>query len=152
LDSRDKRLDIESSAFDIIVYDKKGESYRQVNKIEWPEITETIYSIDLLNANRSTYVKAKLLITRQDESQAVIEHGSLYDRDGTLLYGFYYSELNRIADRWTRRKIPLQSIKKIVLGSTRLMINPETRNLFPPDYRFDPYTGAPLAETALKED
>jgi hypothetical protein len=32
------------------------------------------------------------------------------------------------------------------------MINTKTGTLYPPDYRYDPHTGDPLAETALTED
>jgi hypothetical protein len=48
--------------------------------------------------------------------------------------------------------IPVERVRKLVLGTTRLMVNPTTGTLYPPDYRYDPYTGTPLAETALKEN
>jgi hypothetical protein len=64
----------------------------------------------------------------------------------------YYSEYNRVADRWTDASIPIERVKKLVLGTTQLMINTKTGTLYPPDYRYDPHTGDPLAETALTED
>jgi len=152
LDSTRKRLDIERSAFDIITYEKEGSSFRQVGKMEWPEITRNIYSIDLINFNRSIYSKAKLLLTKQDNSQMVIRYGSLHYTDGTPADNLYYSEYNRVADRWTEVTIPIERIKKLVLGTTQLMINTKTGTLYPPDYRYDPYTGTPLTESALKED
>jgi hypothetical protein len=151
LDSREKRLNIEKSAFDIIVYEKTGDRFRKVRKMQWPEITRSIYAIDLVNANRSTYSKAKLLITRQDGTQEVFQYGSLYRPEGDLVNAFFYSEYNRVAGRWTRQRVPLESVEKLVFGSNRLMVNPETGDLYPPDYRYDPHTGTPLAESALKE-
>ena len=154
LDSRKKLLNIERSAFNIIAYEKMGDSFRQVSKLEWPEITRDIYSIDLINSNRTTYSKAKILLTRQDDSQTEIQYGSLYyfNKDDTLVDTFYCSEYNEIASRWTETMIPIERVKKLVLGTTRLMINSKTGTLYPPDYRYDPHTGTPLVETALKED
>jgi len=152
LDSREKRLNIERSAFDIIVYEKQGDVFKQVRKIAWPDITRNIYAIDLINRSLATYSKAKLLLTRQDGTQTVIQFGSLYDTDGTLLDAFHYSEYNRVAGRWTRQQIPVEDVRKLVLGTNQLMINSKTGKLFPPDYRYDPYTGDPLAESALTED
>jgi hypothetical protein len=147
-DSRKLRLDIERTAFDIIVYEKQGEKLRMVNRMKWPEIAHTIYSIELLNPNRIIYYKDKLLLTMQDGTQSVIEYGSLYyaDKD-TALDRFFLSEYNRIAARWTQITIPVERVRKVVFGTTRLTINPETGTLFPPDYRFDPYTGAPLMDS-----
>jgi hypothetical protein len=152
LDSRKKRLDIERSAFDIIEYKKEGRSFQEVKKIEWSEITRNIYSVDLINSNRLVYSKNKLLLTKQDSTQKVIRYGSLYHADGTPVNDLYYSEYNRVADRWTDVNIPIGRIKKLVLGTTQLMINTKTGTLYPPDYRYDPHTGDPLAETALTED
>jgi hypothetical protein len=152
LDSRKKRLDIERNAFDIIAYEKEGTSFRQVSKIEWSEITSSIYSIDLINFNRGVYSKAKLLLTKQDDTQMVIRYGSLHYRDGTPVDELYYSAYNRVADRWTEMSIPIERIKKLVLGTNQLMINSKTGTLYPPDYRYDPYTGTPLVESQLKED
>lgn len=152
LDSRNKRLNLNRSAFDIIVYEKDERSFRQVRKIEWPEITRNIYSIDLINSNLSTYSKAKLLLTKQDDSQMVIRHGSLHYVNGTPVDKLYYSEFNRMADRWTDVRIPIDRIKRLVLGTTQLMINTNTGTLYPPDYRYDPHTGTPLVESALKEE
>ena len=59
MDSKLRRLNIDRSAFDIIVYKKDGDSFRQVNRLEWPEIARTIYSIDLINSNFATYSKAQ---------------------------------------------------------------------------------------------
>jgi hypothetical protein len=42
--------------------------------------------------------------------------------------------------------------KKVVLGATRLMVNPDNGTLYPSDYRFDPYTGTSLAESAIEAD
>lgn len=153
LDSKSKALNIQRSAFNIVSYSKEGDSFRQVGRLEWPEITRTIYSIDLVNPNRMSYSKAKLLLTRQDDTQSVIKYGSLYHhKDGTLLDEIYFSEYNRIAGRWTDRKIPIEIVKKVVLGTTRLKINTTTGTLYPPDYRYDPRTGALLVESALTED
>lgn len=148
LDSREKRLNIERSAFDIITYEKDGDTFREVTKMTWPQITRDIYSIDLINTNRSTYSKAKLLLTLQDDTQRVIRYGSLYYTDGALVEKFYFSEYNRVAGRWTDMRVPIESVKKLVLGTTQLMVNPKTGTLYPPDYRYDPYTGTPLAESA----
>jgi len=78
LDSKSRTLNIQRSAFNVISYSKKNDSFRQVGLLEWPEITRTIYSIDLVNSKRMSYSKAKLLLTRQDDSQSVIQFGSLY--------------------------------------------------------------------------
>jgi hypothetical protein len=153
LDSKSRTLNIQRSAFNIVSYTKKDDSFRQVGRLEWPEIVRTIYSIDLINAKRMSYSKAKLLLTKQDHSQLVMHYASLYHHeDDTLLDGFHFSEYNRIAGRWTDRKIPIASVKKVVLGTTRLKINSSTGTLYPPDYRYDPYTGEPLQESALMED
>ena len=152
MDSRNKRVNIERSAFDIIEYKKEGRSFQEMRKIEWPEVTRNIYSIDFINSNRLVYSKNKLLLTKQDNTQKVIPYGSLHNPDGTLLDTLYYSEYNRVADRWTDASIPIERVKKLVLGTTQLMINTKTGTLYPPDYRYDPHTGDPLAETALTED
>jgi hypothetical protein len=153
LDSKSRTLNIQRSAFNIVSYSKKGDQFRQVGRLEWPEIAGTIYSIDLVNSKRMSYSKAKLLLTRQNDSQSVIQFGSLYHhKDGTLLDGIHFSEYNRIAGRWTDRKIPIAMVKKVVLGTTRLKVNSSTGTLYPPDYRYDPYTGEPLQESALMED
>jgi len=152
LDSRNKRVNIERSAFDIIEYKKEGRSFQEVKKIEWPEVTRNIYSIDFINSNRLVYSKNKLLLTKQDNTQKVIPYGSLHYPDGTLMDTLYYSEYNRVADRWTDASIPIERVKKLVLGTTQLMINTKTGTLYPPDYRYDPHTGDPLTETALTED
>jgi hypothetical protein len=152
LDSRNKRVNIERSAFDIIEYKKEGRSFQEMRKIEWPEVTRNIYSIDLINSNRLVYSKNKLLLTKQDNTQKVIPYGSLHYPDGTLMDTLYYSEYNKVADRWTDASIPIGRIKKLTFGTTRLMINTKTGTLYPPDYRYDPHTGDPLAETALTED
>jgi hypothetical protein len=152
LDSRNKRVNIERSAFDIIEYKKEGRSFKEVKKIDWSEITRNIYSIDLINSNRLVYSKNKLLLTKQDNTQKVIPYGSLHYPDGTLVDTLYYSEYNRVADRWTDASIPIERVKKLVLGTTQLMINTKTGALYPPDYRYDPHTGDPLVETALTED
>jgi hypothetical protein len=152
LDSRNKRVNIERSAFDIIEYKKEGRSFKEVKKIDWSEITRNIYSIDLINSNRLVYSKNKLLLTKQDNTQKVIPYGSLHYPDGTLVDTLYYSEYNRVADRWTDASIPIERVKKLVLGTTQLMINTKTGTIYPPDYRYDPHTGDPLAETALTED
>jgi len=68
------------------------------------------------------------------------------------LDGFHFSEYNRIADQWTDRKIPIELVKKVVLGTTRLKINSSTGTLYPPDYRYDPHTGERLQDSALMED
>lgn len=151
-ESRRKRLDIDKSAFDIITYEKVGLKFRQVSKMEWPEITRSIYSIDFINYNLSVYSKAKLLLNKQDGTQVVIRYGSLHYTDGSPVDSIYYSEFNRIADRWTLSKIPVERIKKLVLGTNQLMINTSNGKLYPPDYRYDPHTGNPLVKTALKED
>lgn len=152
LDSRKKRLDIERSAFDIIEYNKDGRSFQEVKKIEWPEITRNIYSIDLINSNRLIQSKNKMLLTKQDNTQRVLRFGSLCRADGTPVNNLYYSEYNRVANRWTDVNIPVGRIKKLVFGTTQLMINTKTGTLYPPDYRYDPHTGDPLVETALTED
>jgi hypothetical protein len=151
-DNRKKRLDIERSAFDIITYEKVGLKFQQVSKMEWPEITRSTYSIDLINYNISVYSKAKLLLNNQDSTQVVIRYGSLHYKDGSPVDNLYYSEFNRIADRWTSSKIPIERIKKLVLGTTQLMINTSNGKLYPPDYRYDPYTGNSLVKTAIRED
>lgn len=153
LDSKSRSLNIQRSAFNIVSYSREGDAFRQESRLEWPEITRTIYSIHLVNPNRMSYSKAKLLLTRQDDTQRVIKYGSLYHHnDGTLIDGIYFSEYNRIAGRWTDRKIPIAMVKKVVLGTTRLKINSATGTLYPPDYRYDPHTGEPLQESALMED
>ena len=152
LDSRNKRVNIERSAFDIIEYKKEGRSFQEVKKIEWSEITRNIYSIDLINSNRLVYSKNKLLLTKQDNTQKVIPYGSFHYPDGTLMDTLYYSEYNRVAGRWAEMSIPIERVKKLVLGTTQLMINTKTGTLYPPDYRYDPHTGDPLVETALTED
>jgi hypothetical protein len=152
LDSRNKRVNVERSAFDIIEYKKEGRSFQEVKKIEWPEVTRNIYSIDFINSNRLVYSKNKLLLTKQDNTQKVIPYGSLHYPDGTLMDTLYFSEYNRVADRWTDASIPIERVKKLVLGTTQLMINTKSGTLYPPDYRYDPHTGDPLAETALTED
>lgn len=152
LNSRNKRVNIERSAFDIIEYKKEGRSFQEVKKIEWPEITRNIYSIDFINSNRLIYSKSKLLLTKQDNTQKAVRFGSLYHADGTPVNDIYYSEYNRVADRWTDVNIPIGRIKKLIFGTTRLMINTKTGTLYPPDYRYDPHTGDPLAETAITED
>jgi hypothetical protein len=152
LDSRNMRVNIERSAFDIIEYKKEGRSFQEVKKIEWPEVTRNIYSIDFINSNRLVYSKNKLLLTKQDNTQKVIPYGSLQYPDGTLMDTLYFSEYNRVADRWTDASIPIERVKKLVLGTTQLMINTKSGTLYPPDYRYDPHTGDPLAETALTED
>jgi hypothetical protein len=152
LDSRNMRVNIERSAFDIIEYKKEGRSFQEVKKIEWPEVTRNIYSIDFINSNRLVYSKNKLLLTKQDNTQKVIPYGSLHYPDGTLMDTLYFSEYNRVADRWTDASIPIERVKKLVLGTTQLMINTKSGTLYPPDYRYDPHTGDPLAETALTED
>lgn len=152
LDSRNKRVNAERSAFDIIEYKKDGRSFQEVKKIEWPELTRNVYSIDFINSSRLVYSKTKLLLTMQDNTQKVIPYGSLHYPDGTLMDTLYYSEYNRVADRWTDASIPIERVKKLVLGTTQLMINTKTGTLYPPDYRYDPHTGDPLAETALTED
>jgi len=151
-DSRKKRLDIERSAFDIITYEKVGLKFRQVCKMERLEITRSIYPIDSINYNLSVYSKAKLLLNKQDGTQVVIRYGSLHYTDGSTADSIYYSEFNRIADRWTLSKIPIERIKKLVLGTTQLMLSTSNGKLYPPDYRYDHYTGNPLVKTALKED
>ena len=151
-ESRRKRLDIDKSAFDIITYEKVGLKFRQVSKMEWPEITRSIYSIDFINYNLSVYSKAKLLLNKQDGTQVVIRYGSLHYTDGSPVDSIYYSEFNRIADRWTLSKIPVERIKKLVFRTNQLMINTSNGKLYPPDYRYDPHTGNPLVKTALKED
>ena len=152
LDSRNKRVNVERSAFDIIEYKNEGRSFQEMRKIEWPEVTRNIYSIDFINSNRLVYSKNKLLLTKQDNTQKVIPFGSLHYTDGTLMDTLYYSEYNRVANRWTDADIPIGSIKKVIFGTTQLMINTKTGTLYPPDYRYDPHTGDPLAETALTED
>jgi hypothetical protein len=152
LDSRNMRVNIQRSAFDIIEYKKEGRSFQEVKKIEWPEVTRNIYSIDFINSNRLVYSKNKLLLTKQDNTQKVIPYGSLQYPDGTLMDTLYFSEYNRVADRWTDASIPIERVKKLVLGTTQLMINTKSGTLYPPDYRYDPHTGDPLAETALTED
>jgi len=153
LDSKSRLLNIQKSAFDVVSYSENDGSFKQVDRLEWPEITRTIYSIDLVNSKRMSYSKAKLLLTGQDGSQSVIQFGSLYHyKDGTLLDGFHFSEYNRIADQWTDRKIPIELVKKVVLGTTRLKINSSTGTLYPPDYRYDPHTGERLQDSALMED
>jgi len=153
LDSKSRTLNIQRSAFSVVSYIQKGDSFRQVDRLEWPEITRTIYSIDLVNSKRMSHSKVKLLLTRQDDSQSVIKFGSLYHHNGgQLLDGIHFSEYNRIADQWVDRKIPIALIKKVVLGTTRLKINSSTGTLYPPDYRYDPHTGEPLQESALMED
>jgi hypothetical protein len=153
LDSKSRTLNIQRSAFDIVSYGKQDDSFRQVGLLEWPEITRSIYSIDLVNSKRLSYSKAKLLLTRQDGSQLVIRFGSLHHHEeGTLLDGIHFSEYNRIAGQRTDRKIPMSMVKKVVLGTTRLKINSSTGTLYPPDYRYDPYTGEALQDSALKED
>jgi len=152
LDSRQRNLNIEKSAFDIITYKKEGESFRRVSKMQWPQIARDIYSIDLVNSNVSVYSKAKLLLTGQDGTQREIQYGALYYTDGSPVDRLYYSEYNRMAGRWTDVSIPIEMIRKLVLGTTRLMINPETGILYPPYYRYAPHTGKPLVESALKED
>jgi hypothetical protein len=152
LDSGKKRVNIERSAFDIIEFKKEGRSFKEMRKIEWPEVTRNIYSIDFINSNRLVYSKNKLLLTKQDNTQEVIPYGSLHYTDGTLMDTLYYSEYNRVANRWTDVNIPIERIKKLVFGTTQLMINTKTGTLYPPDYRYDPHTGEPLAETALAED
>ena len=151
-DNRNRRLDIERSAFDIITYEKVGLKFRQVSKMEWPEIARSIYSIDLINYNISVYSKAKLLLNKQDGTQVDIRYGSLHYKDGSPVDKVYYSEFNRIADRWTLSKIPIERVKKLVLGTTQLMINTSNGKLYPPDYRYDPHTGNPLVKTAIRED
>ena len=153
LDSKSRTLNIQRSAFNVVSYIKEENSFRQVDRLEWPEITRTIYSIDLVNSKRMYYSKAKLLLTRQDNSQSVIKSGSLYHhKGGQLLDAIHFSEYNRIADQWVDRKIPIALIKKVVLGTTRLKINSSTGTLYPPDYRYDPHTGELLQESALMED
>lgn len=153
LDSRSRTLNIQRSAFKIVSYNKENDSFREVDRLDWPEITRTIYSIDLINSKRMSYSNAKLLLTRQDDSQFVIQFGSLYHhKDSKLLDGIHFSEYNRIADQWIDRKIPISLIKKVVLGTTRLKINSSTGTLYPPDYRYDPHTGERLQESALMED
>jgi hypothetical protein len=152
LDSGKKRVNIERNAFDIIEFKKEGRSFKEMRKIEWPEVTRNIYSIDFINSNRLVYSKNKLLLTKQDNTQEVIPYGSLHYTDGTLMDTLYYSEYNRVANRWTDVNIPIGRIKKLVFGTTQLMINTKTGTLYPPDYRYDPHTGEPLAETALVED
>lgn len=146
LDSRNKRVNIERSAFDIIEYNKEGHSFQEMRRIEWPEITRNIYSIDFINSNRLVYSKNKLLLTKQDNTQKVIPYGSLHYTDGTLMDTLYYSAYNRVADRWTDASIPIERIKKLVFGTTQLMINTKTGTLYPPDYRYDPHTGDPLPD------
>jgi hypothetical protein len=152
MDSRNKRVNIERSAFDIIEYKKEGRSFQETRKIEWPDVTRNIYSIDFINSNRLVYSKNKLLLTKQDNTQRVIPYGSLHNPDGTLMDTLYYSAYNRVADRWAEMSIPIERVKKLVLGTTQLMINTKTGTLYPPDYRYDPHTGDPLVETALTED
>ena len=151
-DNRNRRLDIARSAFDIITYEKVGLNFRQVSKMEWPEITRSIYSIDLINYNISVYSKAKLLLNKQDGTQVVIRYGSLHYKDGSPVDNVYYSEFNKIADRWTSSTIPIERIKKLVFGTTQLMINTGNGKLYPPDYRYDPYTGNPLVRTAIRAE
>ena len=146
LDSRNKRVNIERSAFDIIEYKKEGHSFQEMRRIEWPEITRNIYSIDFINSNRLVYSKNKLLLTKQDNTQKVIPYASLHYTDGTLMDTLYYSAYNRVADRWTDASIPIEIIKKLVFGTTQLMINTKTGTLYPPDYRYDPHTGDPLSD------
>lgn len=85
-------------------------------------------------------------------TQVVIRYGWLHYTDGSPVDSIYYSEFNRIADRWRLSKIFIERIKKLVLGTTQLMINTSNGKLYPPDYRYDPHTGNPLVKTALKED
>jgi hypothetical protein len=146
------RLDIERTAFDLITYEKQGQVFQQSNRLNWPDITREVYAIELINPNRSVYSKAKLLITRQDDTQSVLEYGSLHYTSGALLDNFHISKYNKVAGRWTDINIPVERVRKIVFGTTRLMVNPETRTLYPPDYLYDPRTGTPLMESALKED
>jgi hypothetical protein len=153
LDSKSRTLNIQRSAFNVVSYVKEDDSFRQVDQLEWPEITRTIYSIDIVNSKRMSYSKAKLLITKHNDSQSVIKYGSLYHhKDGQLLDGIHFSEYNRIADQWVDRKVPIALIKKVILGTTRLKINSSTGILYPPDYRYDPHTGELLQESALMED
>jgi hypothetical protein len=152
LGGKDRRLAGGESAFDIVVYEKDGESFKETRRIEWPKIAREVYAIDLINANLLVYDRAKLLLTGQDGTREVIAHGSLRRTDGGPLKDLYFSQFNRIADRWTRRSIPIERVKKVVLGATRLMVNTDNGTLYPPDYRFDPYTGAPLAESAIEAD
>lgn len=144
--SRNMRLDIERTAFDIITYEKQDQAFQQSNRLSWPDITRDVYAIELINPNRSVYSKAKLLITRQDDTQTVIKYGSLHYTNGALLDNFHINEYNRVAGRWTEINIPVERVRKVVFGTTRLMINPQTGRLYPPDYRYDPRTGTPLIE------
>jgi hypothetical protein len=152
LDRRRKRLDIQRSAFDIIIYEKEGDTFRQVGRMDWPKITRNIYSIDLTNSYRMVYTKSKLLLRKHDGTQKLINNGSLHHADGEPVKNLLYTEYNRIAGRWTEASIPIENIKKIVLGTTQLMINTKSGALYPPDYRYDPYTGSALVESALEED
>jgi hypothetical protein len=152
LGSKDRRLAGSESAFDIVIYEKDGESFKETRRIEWPKIAREIYSIDLINANLFVYDRARLLLTGQDGAREVVEHGSLRRTDGGPLKDFYFNQFNRIASRWTRRSVPIERVKKVVLGTTRLMVNTDNGTLYPPDYRFDPYTGAPLTESAIEAD
>jgi len=82
--------------------------------------------IDFINSNRLVYSKNKLLLTKQDNTQKVIPYGSLHYPDGTLRDTQYYSKCNRVADRWTDASIPIGKIKKLIFGTTQLMINTTT--------------------------
>ena len=64
-----------------------------------------------------------------------------------LWNSFFLSEYNKIVARWTEITIPVERVRKVVFGTTRLKINSETGTQFPPDYRFDPYTGVPLVDS-----
>ena len=90
--------------------------------------------------NRTLLSKAKLLLTKQDDTQSVIEYGSLeYRKDGTPVDSLYYSEYNRIAGRWTDTELPIEMVKKIILGTTQLKMNSKTGTLHEqaPAYRIN---------------
>jgi hypothetical protein len=84
-------------------------------------------------------------------AQVVIRYGSLHYTDGSPVDSIYYSEFNRIADRRTLSKIFIERIKKMVLGTTQLMINTSNGKLYPPDSRYDPHTGNSLVKPPSKK-
>lgn len=144
-DSWDKRR--YNGAFGLISYEQLKLWKEKQWIVEWPTITGLVYSIDLINTNLERYDRDKIIVTGQNGEQAAVTWGgfSYGDPGGTCCPEYFiYQEYNELIKKWVDIHIPIKHIKRIVLGTTHLMVNPNNCRKFPPDYKFDPADGTPL--------
>ncbi len=129
------------------------ESYKNKNdgKPKWTKkLNEPPYNfqdIELLIPDLQNYTKTKILITKTDGSQIVEDYADFYWHTGSNSISsgtFKYYELSPVTDEWEKIEKPINLIKSIHIGYTKLKINPKTGRKYPADMKFDPYDGSLL--------